>query len=73
MSAATSGTGIVIFLFTDIEGSALLWAQDPERMRVNNERTPVRLSDESGAITITFALLVPIFIAFMALALCCCE
>jgi hypothetical protein len=37
-------------------------------MRLSDERIP-RLSDESGAMTITFALMVPVFIAFMALAL----
>jgi hypothetical protein len=39
-------------------------------MRLSDERTPSRsLSDESGQVTITFALLVPMFIVFMALAL----
>ena len=30
---ATSPTGIVTFLFTDIEGSTRLWEQEPERMQ----------------------------------------
>src|SRR5688500_12099822 len=27
-------TGTITFLFTDVEGSARLWADDPDRMRV---------------------------------------
>jgi class 3 adenylate cyclase len=32
--ASNQPPGIVTFLFTDIEGSTRLWAQEPERMRV---------------------------------------